>query len=54
MSAWRIAGIVHALEGWDTHECGEKMLDMKKVFDAAVSHGFRPLGVARSVQFPQA
>ncbi|KAF3780487.1 ECERIFERUM 1 protein [Nymphaea thermarum] len=52
MSAWRIAGIVHALEGWDTHECGEKMLDMKQVFDAAISHGFRPLGVARSMQFP--
>ncbi|PON87543.1 hypothetical protein TorRG33x02_167210 [Trema orientale] len=22
MSAWRIAGIVHALEGWNEHDCG--------------------------------
>ena len=28
MSAWRIAGIVHALEGWNAHECGETMLDI--------------------------
>ncbi|XP_004302222.1 PREDICTED: protein ECERIFERUM 1-like [Fragaria vesca subsp. vesca] len=25
MSAWRIAGIVHALEGWNEHECGYTM-----------------------------
>ncbi|KAH7525258.1 hypothetical protein FEM48_Zijuj06G0206000 [Ziziphus jujuba var. spinosa] len=23
MSAWRVAGIVHALEGWKEHECGD-------------------------------
>ncbi|KAH0889631.1 hypothetical protein HID58_052060, partial [Brassica napus] len=22
MSAWRVGGIVHALEGWEEHECG--------------------------------
>ncbi|XP_077250793.1 very-long-chain aldehyde decarbonylase GL1-5-like [Tasmannia lanceolata] len=43
MSAWRVAGIVHALEGWDAHECGEKMLDSEKVWQAALNHGFLPL-----------
>lgn len=46
MSAWRIAGIVHALEGWDTHECGDMMLDMEKVWAAAIHHGFVPLANA--------
>ncbi|KAI5016423.1 hypothetical protein ZWY2020_006274 [Hordeum vulgare] len=43
MSAWRIAGMVHALEGWDEHECGDKVLDMDKVWSAALLHGFRPV-----------
>ncbi|XP_077252793.1 very-long-chain aldehyde decarbonylase GL1-5-like isoform X2 [Tasmannia lanceolata] len=43
MSAWRVAGIVHALEEWDAHECGNTMLDVGKVWDAAIQHGFRPL-----------
>ncbi|XP_010255640.1 PREDICTED: protein ECERIFERUM 1-like [Nelumbo nucifera] len=43
MSAWRIAGIVHALEGWKEHECGETMLDVHKVYVAALRHGFLPL-----------
>ncbi|PHT95272.1 Protein CER1-like 1 [Capsicum annuum] len=30
MSAWRIAGIVHALEGWNEHECADMMLVLKK------------------------
>ncbi|URD77920.1 WAX2 C-terminal domain [Musa troglodytarum] len=43
MSAWRIAGIVHALEEWDMHECGGTMNDMDKVWRAALNHGFLPL-----------
>ncbi|XP_068653701.1 very-long-chain aldehyde decarbonylase GL1-5-like [Aristolochia californica] len=43
MSAWRVAGIVHALEGWDTHECGNRLLDMDKVWNATLRRGFRPL-----------
>ncbi|XP_031125146.1 very-long-chain aldehyde decarbonylase CER1-like [Ipomoea triloba] len=41
MSAARLAGILHALEGWNVHECGETMLDTDKVWEAAVHHGFR-------------
>nr|GMD95561.1 protein ECERIFERUM 1-like [Ipomoea batatas] len=41
MSAARLAGILHALEGWNVHECGETMLDTDKVWEAAVRHGFR-------------
>lgn len=40
MSAWRAAGIVHALEGWDVHECGEKVMDVTQVWAAASRHGF--------------
>ncbi|KAF8388517.1 hypothetical protein HHK36_027192 [Tetracentron sinense] len=43
MSAWRVAGIVHALEGWDAHECGDAMFDTEKVWRATLQHGFRPL-----------
>ncbi|BAF26740.1 Os10g0471100 [Oryza sativa Japonica Group] len=43
MSAWRIAGILHALEGWNEHECGDKVLDMDKVWSAAIMHGFCPV-----------
>ncbi|EHA8587100.1 very-long-chain aldehyde decarbonylase GL1-5 [Cocos nucifera] len=43
MSAWRIAGIVHALEGWSAHECGETMLDIEKIWSATLHHGFLPL-----------
>ncbi|XP_043704278.1 very-long-chain aldehyde decarbonylase GL1-5-like [Telopea speciosissima] len=35
MSTWRVAGIVHALEGWDVHECGDIMLDIEKVWLAS-------------------
>ncbi|KAJ6817130.1 protein ECERIFERUM 1 isoform X1 [Iris pallida] len=41
MSAWRVAGIVHALEGWNEHECGETVLDMEKMWSAALHHGFQ-------------
>ncbi|KAA8515787.1 hypothetical protein F0562_018602 [Nyssa sinensis] len=43
MSAWRIAGIVHALEGWNVHECGSTMFDIEKVWQATLKHGFQPL-----------
>ncbi|KAM3357684.1 hypothetical protein P3S68_020615 [Capsicum galapagoense] len=40
MSAWRIAGILHALEGWNEHECGDMMLDTERVWKASLTHGF--------------
>lgn len=43
MSAWRVAGIVHALEGWNTNECGAKVFDVDKVWEASLRHGFRPV-----------
>uniref|UniRef100_A0ACD5V4L8 Uncharacterized protein n=1 Tax=Avena sativa TaxID=4498 RepID=A0ACD5V4L8_AVESA len=46
MSAWRIAGMIHALEGWDMHECGDDMMDIEKVWTAAIKHGFVPLSKA--------
>lgn len=41
MSAWRVAGIVHALEGWNEHECGETVLDVEKIWSASLRHGFQ-------------
>lgn len=41
MSAWRVAGIVHALEGWETNEFGDKLFDIDKVWEASFQHGFR-------------
>ncbi|VAH49939.1 unnamed protein product [Triticum turgidum subsp. durum] len=46
MSAWRVAGMVHALQGWDIHECGDDMMDIEKVWSAAIKHGFTPLSKA--------
>ncbi|XP_059651693.1 very-long-chain aldehyde decarbonylase CER1-like [Cornus florida] len=43
MSAWRVAGIVHGLEGWNVHECGDNMFDGDKVWEASLKHGFQPL-----------
>ncbi|PKA52112.1 Protein ECERIFERUM 1 [Apostasia shenzhenica] len=43
MSAWRIAGIVHALEGWSSHECGDTVPHVDKIWSAALKHGFLPL-----------
>ncbi|KAM7275992.1 hypothetical protein ACFE04_017858 [Oxalis oulophora] len=43
ISAWRIAGIVHALEGWKINESGDRMCDIQKVWQATLRHGFRPL-----------
>ncbi|PIA36292.1 hypothetical protein AQUCO_03400292v1 [Aquilegia coerulea] len=42
MSAWRVAGILHALEGWEWHECGNAVLDINKVWSSALNHGFQP------------
>nr|CAB3454263.1 unnamed protein product [Digitaria exilis] len=42
MSAWRAAGIVHALEAWDEHECGGMVTGVDKAWRAALAHGFRP------------
>ncbi|KAG6680067.1 hypothetical protein I3842_13G021400 [Carya illinoinensis] len=43
MSAWRVAAIVHALEGWNEHECGNKVCSIEKVWEASLRHGFQPL-----------
>ncbi|CAL5193344.1 unnamed protein product [Lathyrus oleraceus] len=45
MSAWRIAGIIHALEGWNVDECGDIILDTMKVWEATIRHGFQPLKI---------
>ncbi|KNA21538.1 hypothetical protein SOVF_042250 [Spinacia oleracea] len=42
ISAWRVAGIVHALEGWNVHECGDKLFDVEQIWEASLQHGFRP------------
>ncbi|KAH7863576.1 hypothetical protein Vadar_019357 [Vaccinium darrowii] len=43
VSAWRIAGIVHGLEGWNVNECGNSMFDIGKIWEATLRHGFHPL-----------
>ena len=43
MSAWRIAGVVHAMEGCTEHECGYGMSDIDRVWKATLGHGFQPL-----------
>ncbi|TYK17470.1 protein ECERIFERUM 1-like isoform X1 [Cucumis melo var. makuwa] len=43
MSAWRVAGIVHAMEGWTEHECGDAIFDVEQVWLASLRHGFQPL-----------
>ncbi|KAK6119313.1 hypothetical protein DH2020_046944 [Rehmannia glutinosa] len=43
MSAWRIAGILHAVEEWNVHECGNMMFNIEKIWQASLDHGFRPL-----------
>ncbi|WOH14268.1 hypothetical protein DCAR_0933787 [Daucus carota subsp. sativus] len=45
ISAWRIAGIVHALEGWNVHECGDAIFSIDKIWQATLQQGFRPLPV---------
>ncbi|KAJ0259619.1 hypothetical protein HA466_0059440 [Hirschfeldia incana] len=45
MSAWRVGGIVHALEGWEEHECGldVPVVNFHRVWEAALRNGFQPL-----------
>ncbi|KAL3615471.1 Very-long-chain aldehyde decarbonylase cer1 [Castilleja foliolosa] len=43
MSAWRIAGILHAVEKWNVDECGDMMFNIEKIWQASIEHGFRPL-----------
>ncbi|KAG8391434.1 hypothetical protein BUALT_Bualt01G0187400 [Buddleja alternifolia] len=43
MSAWRIAGVLHAMEGWNVHEVGNMMFDIEKIWKASLDHGFRPV-----------
>ncbi|RVW20789.1 Protein ECERIFERUM 1 [Vitis vinifera] len=45
MSASRVAGVIHALEGWNVHECGNTMFNVEKIWEASLQHGFRPLTV---------
>ncbi|XP_042059865.1 very-long-chain aldehyde decarbonylase CER1-like [Salvia splendens] len=47
LSAARIAGILHALEGWDVHECGDSIFDVDKIWEAAIRHGFRPTTISK-------
>ncbi|XP_048495903.1 very-long-chain aldehyde decarbonylase CER1 isoform X2 [Beta vulgaris subsp. vulgaris] len=42
ISARRVAGILHALEGWNVNECGDTIIDIDKVWGACLQHGFRP------------
>ncbi|KAK4761180.1 hypothetical protein SAY87_006073 [Trapa incisa] len=50
MSAWRIAGIIHAMEGWEGHECGQIIFDIEMVWEAALRHGFHPVVVPNYLQ----
>ncbi|KVH97214.1 Fatty acid hydroxylase [Cynara cardunculus var. scolymus] len=43
MSAWRIAGILHGLEGWNVNESGKEMFNVDKIWRASLEHGFTPL-----------
>ncbi|KAL0538420.1 hypothetical protein IC582_027439 [Cucumis melo] len=45
MSAWRMAGILHALEGREGHECGETMLSLEEAWRASLQNGFLPLEI---------
>ncbi|KAL2511559.1 Protein ECERIFERUM 1 [Abeliophyllum distichum] len=46
MSAWRVAGILHALEDWNVHECGNMVFSIHKIWQASLHHGFRPLPIS--------
>ncbi|KAM0004181.1 putative fatty acid hydroxylase [Helianthus debilis subsp. tardiflorus] len=43
MSAWRIAGILHGLEGWNVNECGDEVFNVEKIWQASLQHGFTPI-----------
>ncbi|CAH8250746.1 unnamed protein product [Arabidopsis lyrata] len=50
MSAWKVGGIVHALEGWEEHDCGNtcNVLRLHAIWEAALRHDFQPLGLPPS------
>ncbi|XP_033517164.1 very-long-chain aldehyde decarbonylase CER1-like [Nicotiana tomentosiformis] len=50
MSASRIAGILHTLEGWNENECGNMMFDIERVWKASLDHGFRPLTMTSAAE----
>lgn len=50
MSASRIGGILHALEGWNENECGNMMFDIERVWKASLDHGFRPLTMTSAAE----
>ncbi|EOA39895.1 hypothetical protein CARUB_v10008574mg [Capsella rubella] len=45
MSAWKVGGIVHALEGWEEHDCGNtyNFFRLHAIWEAALRHDFEPL-----------
>ncbi|OMO52748.1 Fatty acid hydroxylase [Corchorus olitorius] len=49
ISAWRVAGIIHGLEGWNVDECGESMFSMDNVWEATLRHGFRPFSLPKHI-----
>lgn len=51
LSGSRIAGILHALEGWNEHECGDSMLNPDKVWQTSLHYGFRPLDLTLPPNF---
>ncbi|GAV80310.1 FA_hydroxylase domain-containing protein/Wax2_C domain-containing protein [Cephalotus follicularis] len=51
MSAWRVAGIVHALEGYNEHECGHTVSNIDKVWEASLRHGFQPIIIPTQSKF---
>ncbi|KAG4191673.1 hypothetical protein ERO13_A07G109900v2, partial [Gossypium hirsutum] len=46
MSASRVAGIIHASEGFDVNECGGTIFSVDKVWEASLENGFRPLPIS--------
>lgn len=51
LSASRIAGILHALEDWNEHECGDSIFDTNKVWQTSLKYGFRPLELHPPAKF---
>ncbi|KAL6323217.1 hypothetical protein AAG906_029224 [Vitis piasezkii] len=45
MSASRVAGVIHALEGWNVYKCGNTMFNIEKIWETSLHHGFRPLTI---------
>ncbi|KAG0456930.1 hypothetical protein HPP92_022087 [Vanilla planifolia] len=43
MSAWRAAGVIHALEGWEADDHEDVTMELEKIWLAAIKHGFQPM-----------